>query len=251
MLYSDQLYIVVILDVGESDAPIIPIYKVIPSGQPIVTGFMKLYGMTQYIPYNLQFSVYNPTNASFTNTSIVLGDKEVATVAAANEYVYNIGLRAPESGTHMLTIVAGDTTYSFVVEVEPSSLSIEEIAAGLQLNLQAIGRTNRDVNVDSWEFNDYETEFSGFNWNNQSGWVNNRLIVNKGASIAINIAPLSADVTKTGATYEFEFETRNVVDDDAVICDLRGHSGAGIVITASDAKMLSSTGNEVYTLFKS
>ena len=231
--YSDVLYRDVIVDRGEDSNPIIAIGTIIPSGEPIVTDSARLYGMTQYVPYNLQFTVYNPRLIGGTETKLLLGSTELAVLSASNGTVNTVGLRAPSYGSQDLTIIAGETVYNLIAEIAQSSISIEEITAGLELDLQAIGRTNNDVNKDDWSYSSYNSSFHGFEWNNQSGWVNNRLLINKGAHVDINIAPFASDITRNGGTYEFEFETRNVTNDDAVICDLRAENGAGLLITAS------------------
>jgi hypothetical protein len=72
-----------------------------------------------------------------------------------------------------------------------------------------------------------------------------------GDSIDINIQPLKADATSTGKTMEFEFSTSGVMNDNAVVCDLRDSSGTGILITASKVSLISSGGKILSTPFKS
>lgn len=61
-------------------------------------------------------------------------------------------------------------------------------------------------------------------------------------TITTNIKPLS--VTSFGKTIEIEFESSNVTNDDAVICDLRNEGGLGLVITATKASMIVGYGNK-------
>lgn len=70
-------------------------------------------------------------------------------------------------------------------------------------------------------------------------------------SITTNITPLKNNVY--GKTLEFEFETVNVIDDDAIICDVRNDNGVGLLITASEASLRVGTASDqiVSTKFKS
>ena len=62
--------------------------------------------------------------------------------------------------------------------------------------------------------------------------------------ITINFQPFSADminkIKRNGATFEFEFETTNVYDDNAVICRICGtkNFAPGISIYASGAELV-------------
>ena len=94
-----------------------------------------------------------------------------------------------------------------------------------------------------------------FDWSNTSGWSDNKLKLANGNAITINYKPFSEDKLTTmkskGATFEFEFETTNVYNDDAVICRICGNENfsPGIVITASGAELVISrevvTGDDV------
>jgi hypothetical protein len=55
-----------------------------------------------------------------------------------------------------------------------------------------------------------------------------------------------------GATFEFEFATKNIQNENTPILSLLGDGGQGIIITASEAKMVGSGENQmVSTKFKS
>lgn len=76
------------------------------------------------------------------------------------------------------------------------------------------------------------------------------MIINSGASVNINCTPLNPNPIITGKTLEFEFATRNVVDDDSVVLDLMTEDGVGLKITASEAKLVASDKSEVSTKFR-
>lgn len=249
--YSDTIYHDLIIYTGADRDPIIGVSAVIPSGNDIIKeGNLQLYGIQQYIPYSLVFSVYNPSNVVSTDTVISVNGTPENTLTTHNNEKVEYSLRPLDYGLKTLTVTAGSTVYTIGLNIEKSSTSLEEIRNGLTLDLSAIGKSNSDANREEWVYGLYSASFSGFYWNRANGWVNNRLLITNGASVDVNITPLSPDPTLTGKTLEFEFATSNVFDDDAVVCDLRNASGTGLLITASEASMKSAGGSRVAMKFK-
>ena len=250
--YSNILYRDLIVLTGANKNPIIAVSAVIPVGNDIVTSEnLQLYGITQYIPYELRFAVYNPSSVASTDTMISVDAKNEAAIQTHNGEIVSYSLRPTTYGVKTLTISSGTTERTIGLNISKSSTSLEPIINALQLDLTALGRSNNDINKEEWVYGDYSTVFDGFNWNMTSGWNNNRLLITSGAYVDINLSPLTPDPTTTGKTLEFEFATSNVNDDNAVICDLRNDSGTGILITASEVKLKSAGGAEVSTKFKS
>lgn len=250
--YSNILYRDLIVVTGANNNPIIAVSATIPVDNDIITsGNLQLFGITQYIPYELNFAVYNPSSTASTDAVIAVDGKVEATIQTHNNEVTTYSLRPTDYGVKSLTITSGTTVYTIGMNVSKSSTSLEPVTDGLQLDLMALGKSNNDVNKEEWVYGLYSATFSGFNWNKTSGWNNNRLMITSGAYVDINLAPLSPDPTATGKTLEFEFSTANVSDDNAVICDLRNTSGTGLLITASEVKLKSAGGAEVSTKFKS
>lgn len=89
-----------------------------------------------------------------------------------------------------------------------------------------------------------------FDWSNTSGWSDNKLKLANGNAITINYQPFSNDklltIKEQGMTLEFEFETTNVYNDDAVICRICGNDNfaPGISIYASGAELVISRAAE-------
>ena len=250
--YSDTIYYDLIVYTGANREPIIGVSAIIPSGYDIIKeGDLQLYGIQQYIPYMLDFSVYNPSGAVSTDAVVSVDGKAESTLATHNNEVVNYSLRPLDYGLKSLTITAGNTVYTIGMNIEKSSTSLEEIRDGLVLDLSAIGKSNNDANRQEWVYGLFSASFSGFYWNRANGWVNNRLLITGGAAVDVNIAPFTPDPTITGRTLEFEFATRNVLDDDAVICDLRNEAGTGLLITASEASLTSAGGSRVAKRFNS
>lgn len=250
--YSNILYRDLMVLTGADKNPIIAVSAVIPVGNEIITtGNLQLYGITQYIPYELTFAVHNPGNVASTDATIALDSRMETTIVTHNGEEVNYSLRSSAYGVKTLTLTAGVTVYTIGLNISKSSTSLEEITEALQLDLQALGKSNNDADKEEWLHGPYHATFSGFNWNNTSGWVNNRLLISAGTYVDINYAPLAADPTATGKTLEFEFATNNVSDDNAVISDLRNEIGAGLLITASEVSLVSAGGAKVTTRFKS
>ena len=250
--YSNILYRDLIVYTGANKNHIIALAATIPVGNDIITsGNLQLYGITQYIPYDLTFAVYNPSNAASTDAVIAIDGKTETTIQTHNGEVGTYSIRPTEYGVKSITITAGTTIYTIGLNITKSSTSLEPITDGLQLDMTALGKSNNDVNREEWVYGLYSATFSGFNWNKTSGWNNNRLLITSGAYVDINLAPLSPDPTATGKTLEFEFSTANVSDDNAVICDLRNNAGTGLLITASEVLLKSAGGAVLSTKFKS
>ena len=255
--YSNILYRDLIVYTGANKNPIIALAATIPVGNDIITsGNLQLYGITQYIPYDLTFAVYNPSNAASTDAVIAIDviaidGKTETTIQTHNGEVGTYSIRPTEYGVKNMTITAGTTIYTIGLNITKSSTSLEPITDGLQLDMTALGKSNNDVNREEWVYGLYSATFSGFNWNKTSGWNNNRLLITSGAYVDVNLAPLSPDPTATGKTLEFEFSTANVSDDNAVICDLRNNAGTGLLITASEVLLKSAGGAVLSTKFKS
>lgn len=253
--YTDTLYREFIVDNGDLKKNMVAVAVSIPSQHGIVNADnpLVIYDMEQYISYEIRFAT-----RSSGEVDIYLGEDKLASVAsvAGRENVY--GINSNKYGSHKLKFVVGEEIREVSAMINKTTLNIEEITNALTFDFRAVGKSNASIDKDQWSYGDYVGTFEGFNWNASSGWVDNALIVNSGASFSINYAPLSDDATLAGKTLEFEFSARNVENDDAVICDLTTMKSledgtvrrTGILITASEAKIISYAGVEVSTKFK-
>lgn len=249
--YSQTLYRDFMVYKVESIKEIIAVAITLPIGQEIITeDNLTITGITQYIPYEIRFATFNPS-ASTSNVQILVDDVVVANVSSNNGEENTYSILQTTSGSKTLKIRTDSSEYVIPIEVDKSDTALTEITEGLQLDLQAIGKSNNSADKEIWEYGSYSTTFNGFAWNKISGWVNNRLFISNGASIDINIAPLNVDSLILGKTLEFEFATRNVSDDNAVVCDLRNANGTGLLITASEVTLTSAGEAKVTTKYKS
>lgn len=243
--YTETLYREIMVTTGGNEN-MVAIATALPNSHGLVTeqNPLTLYGAEQYIPFELRFA----TRKSGELTISV--DNEALTtllMSSGNESSYQIV--SNKEGTLELSFNGNGIERNVSLSVNKTILNLEEIDTSLVFDFSARGKSNSSVNKDSWSYGDYVGTFTGFNWNASSGWVDNSLLINSGASFSINIAPLINDATSIGKTMEFEFSTKNVEDDNAVVCDLTTN-GVGLLITASEARMVSAAGESVSTKFK-
>ena len=251
--YTDTLYRDIIVYTGVNSDVIIGVAVTIPRVYGVlgVDDSVAIYDMVQYVPYTLRFATYSPTNAANTEVTIALDGVVRGSINSSNGVENRFVLTSKTSGNKVLTLTSQGVSKEIAVVVEETDMNIQEIQSGLVLDFSADGKSNNSLDRDQWSFGNYVGTLTGFNWNNSSGWVNGRLEMNAGSSFGINYAPLSGKPTDTGKTIEIEWSTKNVTNDDAVICDLRGDNGAGILITATKVSLISADGVRIETEYKS
>ena len=244
--YTDTLYREVMVVNGNSNANMVSVATSLPHSHGIVSSNnpLTLYGAEQYIPYALRFATRKSGEVSVSLAGEVLTTLS-SSAGIETEYTFTTA----KSGTLSLVLSAVGAERNIPLQVSSTSLKLEEITTGLSFDFTAKGRSNYAVDKDVWSYKGYKGTFTGFKWNAASGWVDNSLLLDKDSVFSVNFAPLATDATATGKTFEFEFSTRNVEDDNAVICDLTS-GGTGILITASEARITSSAGEVLSTRFK-
>ena len=153
----------------------------------------------------------------------------------------------------------GGETIPININVKKSSIQIEPESGNLVLELSALNRTNSEPyeKRTTWEYvqqitstisKSYKAEFNNVLWNNQSGWLDNCLVLNNGATVTIPVQIFSS--AEGNCTFEIDFETANVQDDDANIMTYGTENGAHIIINACNAEMKSEGGNSIHTNYK-
>ena len=251
--YTDVLYRDFFVYTGISSEFMLGIAATIPVGYGVLgaTDNTIIYGLEQYVPYNLRFASYSPSNLSSVPVSITFDGESKGVVSSSNNLENKFTLVPTKSGNKTLVLSAGDISYTIPVDVLPTKMNIEEITSDLDLDFTALGKSNNTTDKNTWTDGVHTATLSGFNFNNTSGWVDGRLEINAGASFSIDYAPLSGNPTNTGKTVEIEWSTKNVSNDNAIICDLRADNGAGILITATKVTLTSANGVVVETEYNS
>lgn len=250
--YTDTLYRDLLVYTGNGNNIIIGIATTIPREYGIIgaNDRVAIYEMVQYVPYTIRFATYSPLNAAATEIIVMLDAETVGSTISRNDIENEFVITSKTSGNRVLALIGDTGTKGITVSVGKTSMNIDEIEGAI-IDFTASGKNNESVDRDTWTNGVYTGTLTGFNWNNTSGWVNGRLEMNAGSSLAINYAPLNNNPTTTGKTIEIEWSTRNVTNDNAVICDLRGPNGVGILITATKVSMVSADGVIVETEYKS
>ena len=248
--YTKTLYRDIMVYTGANSNSIMAISMEIPAKYGLVENTPIIYGITQYIPYPLKFATYSPGNKTI-NVTVSIDTENVGFINSQNGIVNEFSIVSNTSGNKTIHLAGDEFSYEIPAIVAKTTMSIEEITSNLKIDFSAIGKNNNSSDKDLWQQGDYYGTFEGFEWNAGSGWTNNRLKMNAGASFGINYAPLADNPKALGRTLEFEFKTLNVNDDNAVICDLRNSAGTGILITATKVSVISENGIVVENEFKS
>lgn len=203
----------------------------------------------QYRQISFDWAIYDPQSNSRAVT-FTLGGEVISTVEASSNVARTFSYFPTTYGQKTLVISCSTATKSIVIYTSQSPIGIQEAVEGRILRLSAVGRSNAEVDKDTWTNNGYQTTFNGFTWNDNQGWNNGALVLSKGANIEIDIRPLATNYAQQGGTIEIEFEATLVEDEEAVICEcLDDTTGAGIVIKATSATVQSSGGAKVTTQF--
>ena len=107
-----------------------------------------------------------------------------------------------------------------VVEVAKSAAQIAVTKESLVLNLEAQNRSNSEPNPATWNYRNVNVQFNNVLWNDTSGWDGKALVLNSGATAFIPFNVFD-NYTNSGLTFEVDFETFNVQDENAVILSVR------------------------------
>lgn len=207
-------------------------------------------GVEQYGELSFKWAVYSPKE-QVVNVEFLMNNELLSTATSTNGVVNDFIYVANEEGSKTLTVNYANSSLDFGIEVDKSDLNLKEATEGLITKLSAKGRSNNESNPAVWENNGVTTSFNGFAWNETQGWNNGQLVISKGASIEVNIAPFDGDITSTGKSIELEFQTASIIDAGGTICEcVNPLTGAGIIITPTSAILRSAGGSEVVERFK-
>lgn len=251
--YTDTLYRDFMVYTGADSEVIIGVAVTIPKEYGVLgaNDRVAIYDMVQYVPYALRFATYSPSNAASTEVTISVDGKEIGKVGSANNIENSFVFTSTTSGNKTLKLATSNVSREMPIVVKETDMDIQEIDNGLVLDFTASGKSNNSPDKDTWTDGVHSATLEGFNWNTSSGWVDGRLEMSAGSSITFDYAPLDGNTTNTGKTIEVEWSTKNVTNDDAIICDLRGENGVGILISATKVSMTSADGVVVETEYKS
>ena len=246
-IYSNTIYYDVIIYEEGNFKPIVATRFEYEDGS-LVTGGIPYINIEQYDSYELPYAVYDPSNVTaqveFFSGDDLVGVNNVLFSRDVFSYRYN------SSGNKLCSIKCGITTYDYRINVQDSSLNIEEPTSGMQLYLDAYGKSNNSDSKNSWTYKDITTVFEGVNFGGD-GWRDGALRLMNGGSAVINYQPLKTQSTgaNNAFTFSIKFKVTNVIKEDEVIVDCTDEYGTGFIITTQEAKFITNGGKTVSTKF--
>lgn len=162
-----------------------------------------------------------------------------------------------ESGAyHLQALVDGVIIADYTISIIQNTAGILESTNGLTMKLAGLGRDNNEPaeTLSSWSNRGFSTTFANQPWNGNSGWIDNALVLNGGATAQIDNKPFAVEINpaaRNGCVFEIDFETFNVNNEDAELLRIGGIGTASIVITSNKAILRSRNGNTIESRFKS
>lgn len=195
----------------------------------------------QYGTLEFDYAAYDPASvpAIVTETQ-ASSDKQTTKIYSVGRGRQTYVERFMEQGETRLRLECGQAALQAVVNVEPSGLDIGEATQGLELKLNAAGRSNSESPEarEQWTHGEYGTKFEGVDWQT-SGWDGEALVLKNGAKATIDFKPFVSDVKRGGMSVEIDMEVSNVSDRKSVIVDCMENDAKGFRITADSAMLYS------------
>lgn len=210
----------------------------------------------------IPYMVYNPFNET-TEVTLNIYAEDTSNYFTKTIYVdqtvQNWVIQDYPAGNIVIEIKAKsetgtDAIKQFKLTIEASKFDLTPVVTNLDLEFNALGRTNSEVNPAQWSYGDVSATFERFAWSVADGWITaddgetvlRFLPKNK---MTIPYQPFATDKRTTGFTMEFEFATHNVTDYDAVILSCV-HEGRGFTIKPQMITFKSEQSEEIVMHFK-
>lgn len=223
---------------------------VIPASEGIIDAFTEpipLHGPVQYEEYNIGYAVYSKTGLTLPPMTITLGNTSTS-YSVKSGYSYTYSIRSLEAQTTSLTFDIDNQDLVFNAYIAESLYDLEKVQ-GAVFEFNGSDRSNSSDNRNTWIYGNYTGTLSGFSWIESSGWNNGRLVIPAGASFVTDYKPFVNESKQTGFTFEAEFRTSRVTDENTPVIDLTV-DGKGLLITASEIKFSSRGNTTVSTKYK-
>lgn len=217
---------------------------------PIIASSFKTTEVEQFGTLQIPYIVYNPAATTSDITLSVNGTTISEQTVDRTRQIWSY--RAETAGALELKITCGSVSKTFTLTVSESEINVEPELADLVLFLTSVNRSNNEEGKNIWNYGEIFAILTAFNWAT-NGWIKTidgfvALRVNGDARVTIPFNTFANDFRATGKTIEFEFETRDVTDYDAVILSCM-NGNVGLEITAQKA-MFKSEQSTIETQFK-
>ena len=247
-------------------------------------GNLVINGVSQYVPYTMKYAVYNSdTTSTYLNFYEVTekGESAPITDTVFNNVFAEYDIQSIESGIKKIKIITKDIDENITngegriiyFNVSESTLGIDIYETNLRIDFSSVGKSNNSVDKNTWVSNvniggaKYENNASfneTYDWS--QGWTENGLVVSEGCEVTFDYAPFPHQKDQASTeeaneyvggmrayTFEIEFMTQNVTNEDAVVCDMMDETeggNCGLQITGSQIKFTTPKGESVSTRFK-
>lgn len=211
------------------------------------------YSQTEVMQYSnvvIPYSVYDP-NSLTAEVQIKVNNNIVSTQTVSRDK-QTFSYRAEQVGALQIAFTSNGTTKAINLTVTATDADIDAETDSLVLLLKASGRSNNEEHPDTWVYEDVECSFTGFNWSSD-GWQMDEdgatfLRMSNNARLTIPYKIFGSDFRATGKTIEIEFDTKNILNYDAILfTNMSG--GKGIEITPQKATFKSEQ-STISTQFK-
>lgn len=234
VIKSNSIYFDIAIKESGNSTPIVVSRFDFSDGDIISSGSRPYISTRQFEFYTLIYSVYDPS-VTPTLVKVYEGDKVISDTNISFT-TQSLSVRAQNEGEIESKIVTRDgKEYTYSVKVQKSSVDVTEPTDNLQLKLSAEGRSNNDLDKESWTYNDITTEFSGFKWGGD-GWMTNALHLTDKAKAVVKYQPFKQSEDANNAfAFFIKFKVTEVVDDSAQVIKCLDADGTGFVITSQEA----------------
>ena len=209
---------------------------------------------------SLDYKVYMRYNSVF-NVKIYVDNNlvDTGTCGLTTSYYKTSSL---SEGLHTVKVEVFDLTntksdyVAWTVNITPSTYQMKQaVTTGALFVGSAVNKSNSNENRDKWigidqDKNNVEATLVNFSFNEESGWINDQLLITGNSYVEVPVAPLS-DNAKYGFTLDIEFSTKPIGVEDALVLDLWDEeNNCGIKITTEELIMQSKAGNRCDLYFE-
>lgn len=217
---------------------------------PIIASSFRTTEVEQFGTLQIPYIIYNPAATTSEITLSVNG--ETISEQTVDRTRQTWSYRAETPGELELKIICGSVSKTFKLTVSESEIDVQPELADLALFLTSVNRSNNEEGRNVWNYGEIFALLTAFNWAT-NGWIKTvegfvALRVSGDARVTIPYNSFANDFRATGKTIEFEFETRDVTDYDAVVLSCM-NGGIGLEVTAQKA-IFKSQQTTVETQFK-
>ena len=249
-------------------------------------GDLIINGITQYVPYSLKYAIYNP-NAGSTTVEFYEDFKEGANPSSTNVVSNNTfalyEIQSLTNGIKKITIITKDYDNNITngsgrviyFNIGESDLNIKLYNTNLRVDFSSVNKDNNSTDKNTWSsivdnsggahYENHAIFNDTFDWS--QGWTNNGLVVSDGCEVEFDYVPFPHQKDNATSeesneyvggdkafTFEIEFMTQNVTNENTVVCNMMDETDGGkcgLLITGSEFKFTTPNGNSVSTRFKS